>query len=122
MLNAKVIWQASDSSLTKLSYYETAELTVSISALSQVWVWDYPTEEGSHPLFMDPGEEIRFRVTTETFVDCSPNVAPKIESTAADPTGSNMMEEDPDLEEKRLPYQLKASINEPGLGLLSWWK
>ena len=78
--------------------------------------------EGSHPLFMDPGEEIRFRVTTETFVDCSPNVAPKIELTVADTTGSNMTEEDPDLEEKRLPYQLKASINEPGLGLLSWWK
>jgi hypothetical protein len=32
------------------------------------------------------------------------------------------MEEDLDLEEKRIPYQLKASINEPGLGLLSWWK
>jgi len=69
---------------------------------------------------MDPGEEIRFRVTTETFVDCSPNVAPKIESVSAD--SASAMEEDPDLEEKRIPYQLKASINEPGLGLLSWWK
>lgn len=93
--------------------------------LLQVWVWDYPTEEGSHTLFMDPGEEIRFRVTTEIFVDCSPNVAPKIDpvsSNPADPSGSSLMEQDPDLEEKRIPYQLKASINEPGLGLLSWWK
>ena len=88
----------------------------------QVWVWDYPTDEGSHTLFMDPGEEIRFRVTTESFVDCSPNVAPKIDptSTAPDPTGQP--EPDLDLEEKRIPYQLKGTINEPGLGLLSWWK
>ncbi len=73
---------------------------------------------------MDPGEEIRFRVTTETFVDCSPNVAPKIDPVLnnSDPSGSSLMEEDLDLEEKRIPYQLKASINEPGLGLLSWWK
>lgn len=88
----------------------------------QVWVWDYPTEEGSHALFMDPGEEIRFRVTTETFVDCSPNVAPKIEAVSADAAAASLLEEDPDLEEKRIPYQLRASINEPGLGLLPWWK
>ena len=73
-------------------------------------------------MFMDPGEEIRFRVTTETFVDCSPNVAPKIEAAASDPVTSGLLDEDPDLEEKRIPYQLRASINEPGLGLLSWWK
>jgi hypothetical protein len=24
-------------------------------------------------------------------------------------------------EESKIPYQLQASINEPGLGLLSWW-
>ena len=44
----------------------------------QVWVWEYPTEDDDgntqhHDLFMDPGEEIRFRVTDENFVDCSPN-------------------------------------------------
>ena len=90
----------------------------------QVWVWDYPTDEGSHTLFMDPGEEVRFRVTTESFVDCSPNVAPKIDPASAttDPAGSGQLEPDLDLEEKRIPYQLKGTINEPGLGLLSWWK
>lgn len=84
----------------------------------QVWVWEYPTEDDDgnpshHDLFMDPGEEIRFRVTSETFVDTSP--------TAPDPNA-------PDQEavvsagDKRIPYQLTASINEPGLGLLNWWK
>ena len=29
----------------------------------QVWVWEYPTEEGDHhDLYMDIGEEIRFMV------------------------------------------------------------
>lgn len=38
----------------------------------QVWVWEYETDEGAHDLYMDQGEEIRFRVTDEVFVDTSP--------------------------------------------------
>ena len=38
----------------------------------QVWVWEYETDEGAHDLYMDQGEEIRFRVTDEIFVDTSP--------------------------------------------------
>ena len=38
----------------------------------QLWVWEYQTEEGSHDLFMDIGEEIRFRVVEEQFVDTVP--------------------------------------------------
>ena len=84
----------------------------------QVWVWEYPTEdeegkEAHHDLYMDPGEEIRFRVTSENFVDCSPN-AP--DPSKPDPDSLA----DPD--KPRVPFQLSASINEPGLGLLSWWK
>ena len=46
----------------------------------QVWVWEYPTEDGDHhDLYMDIGEEIRFRVTSETFVDASPCTEPKSE-------------------------------------------
>ena len=46
----------------------------------QVWVWEYPTEEGDHhDMYMDIGEEIRFRVTSETFVDTSPCTEPKAE-------------------------------------------
>ena len=56
----------------------------------QVWVWEYPAEDdegqpSSHDLFMDPGEEIRFRVTGETFVDCSPN--------APDPSKPNQLDQ-----------------------------
>ena len=75
----------------------------------QVWVWEYPTEDGDHhDLFMDAGEEIRFRVTSESFVDTSPS-APDVKGVAV-----------PE-EESKIPYTISASINEPGLGLLSWW-
>ena len=119
-----------------------------------MWVWEYPAEDDdgqptSHDLFMDPGEEIRFRVTGETFVDCSPNAPDpskpnqldqvndncllpiqeamnnnvilllQVDSTS---TGGGVMGGDIDPSDKRIPFQLHASINEPGLGLLSWWK
>ena len=75
----------------------------------QVWVWEYPTEEGDHhDLFMDPGEEIRFRVTSETFIDTSPSACPDAKGIEKE-------------EESKIPYTIQASINEPGLGLLSWW-
>nr|ACO11554.1 DNA-directed RNA polymerase III subunit RPC8 [Caligus rogercresseyi] len=75
----------------------------------QVWVWEYPTEDGEkHDLFMDPGEEIRFRVTAETFSDTSPNVDPNAEGQSGE---SN----------DKIPYTISASVNEPGLGLHSWW-
>ena len=32
-----------------------------------MWVWEYPLEEGHHDMFMDPGEQIRFRVVSQTF-------------------------------------------------------
>merc|ERR1712098_671039 len=38
-----------------------------------VWVWEYPTEDDDHhDLFMDPGEQVRLRVTAERFVDTGP--------------------------------------------------
>lgn len=48
-------------------------LSCSISdEAEQVWLWEYETDEGAHDLYMDQGEEIRFRVTDEVFVDTSP--------------------------------------------------
>jgi len=102
----------------------------------QVWVWEYPTEDedgqaASHDLFMDPGEEIRFRVTRQTFVDCSPNAPDpskpsQIEQVETAGTGGSGggsgLGSTNEAEDKRIPFQLQASINEPGLGLLSWWK
>jgi len=70
---------------------------------------EYPTEEDEHhDLFMDPGEQIRIRVVSEQFVDTGPT-KPKI-------TESEQKEE-----VRTPPYSLVGTINEPGLGLLSWW-
>nr|CAI5846486.1 unnamed protein product [Callosobruchus analis] len=74
----------------------------------QAWVWEYDTGDGNkHDLFMDAGETIRFRVTAETFNDTCP----------AGPT----LTENQDNPENKVSYSLLGSINEPGLGLLSWW-
>ncbi|XP_035696030.1 DNA-directed RNA polymerase III subunit RPC8-like [Branchiostoma floridae] len=75
----------------------------------QVWVWEYETEEGTHDLFMDINEEIRFRVVDEVFVDTTPT-GPKVSEAA-----------ESDKEAKKSPYALVGTISEPGLGLLSWW-
>ncbi|TRY88382.1 hypothetical protein DNTS_018298 [Danionella cerebrum] len=76
----------------------------------QVWLWEYETDEGTHDLYMDRGEEIRFRVTDELFIDTSPSGPSK--------GGEN---EDVAAEETQTPYTLIGSVSEPGLGLLSWW-
>ncbi|XP_030757786.1 DNA-directed RNA polymerase III subunit RPC8 [Sitophilus oryzae] len=75
----------------------------------QAWVWEYDTGDGSkHDLFMDSGESIRFRVTAEIFTETCP-------------AGPNGIQEAQDITESKVPYSLMGSINEPGLGLLSWW-
>ncbi|KTF79114.1 hypothetical protein cypCar_00049360, partial [Cyprinus carpio] len=86
----------------------------------QVWVWEYETDEGAHDLFMDQGEEIRFRVVDEVFIDTSPT-GPSTEKEApsadtAPPAGAEDSEQ-----QKEAPYTLIGSVSEPGLGLLSWW-
>ncbi|KAH7944602.1 hypothetical protein HPB52_021817 [Rhipicephalus sanguineus] len=102
----------------------------------QLWVWLYEAEGKVNDLYMDLGEEIRercrcdaklsplfyslhirvsycatadhsFRVVDEVFVDTTP--------------GGPETTELPDAEERHVPYFLKASISEPGLGLLKWW-
>jgi len=74
-----------------------------------VWVWEYlpEGEEETHDLFMDPGEQIRFRVTGETFVDTGPKAPLALETEAE--------------EGRTAPYSIVGSCSEPGLGLLSWW-
>lgn len=75
----------------------------------QAWVWEYNTADGSkHDLFMDAGETIRFRVTAEVFNETCP-------------TGPNIIQEGQENTENKIPYMLTGSINEPGLGLLTWW-
>nr|CAG4648880.1 EOG090X0DHL [Polyphemus pediculus] len=76
----------------------------------QVWIWEYKSDEGSHDMYMDAGEEIRFRVVGENFTDttpCGPN----------NDTNDSLL----DANSKRIPYLITGTITEPGLGLLSWW-
>merc|ERR1711973_1048213 len=74
-----------------------------------VWIWEYPLEEGDHhDLFMDPGEKIRFRISAESFVDSGPSK-------------SRISEQDTVEDVKVSPFSLRGTINESGLGLLSWW-
>lgn len=79
----------------------------------QLWVWEYETEEGTHDLFMDINEDIRFRVIDEEFADLTPE----------GPAPPTKPDGDPALltETKKSPYLISASISESGLGLLSWW-
>jgi len=72
-----------------------------------VWVWEYPLEEGHHDLFMDPGEQLRLRITSQSFTDVGPKDDSKDQETKQ--------------EDRKPSYSVKATINEPGLGLISWW-
>ena len=52
---------------------EFADLTFDPSdSEEQLWVWQYEAEDGTHNMFMDLEEEVRFRVVQETFVDTLP--------------------------------------------------
>lgn len=95
----------------------------------QLWFWEYENEDGKHPLYMELGEKIRFRIIGESFVDTSPT-GPKEASTiatdgsaqaASAPATASPQADASNSEEKKIPYSLTASISEPGLGLLSWW-
>lgn len=75
----------------------------------QAWVWEYDAGDGNkHDLFMDAGETIKFRVTAETFNETCPSGPANMQETSENP-------------ESKVPYSLTGSINEPGLGLISWW-
>ncbi|XP_031569933.1 DNA-directed RNA polymerase III subunit RPC8-like [Actinia tenebrosa] len=78
----------------------------------QLWVWQYQTDDGTHDMFMDINEEIRFRVVDETFVDLTPT-GPEVHNK------DQLSVEEQEI--KKSPYSITASISEPGLGLLSWW-
>ncbi|XP_067875545.1 DNA-directed RNA polymerase III subunit RPC8 isoform X2 [Heterodontus francisci] len=91
---------------------ESLQQPAKFDETEQVWVWEYETDEGTHDLYMDVGEEVRLRVVDETFVDTSPTGP-----STADSSTSTVEE----AQRKESPYTLTGSISEPGLGLLSWW-
>lgn len=73
----------------------------------QVWVWEYETDEGAHDLYMDPGEEIRFRVADEVFVDTSPTGPAAAKTDAPAPPGqSTAPPAEESGEKKEAPYTL----------------
>ncbi|XP_060520838.1 DNA-directed RNA polymerase III subunit RPC8 [Cylas formicarius] len=68
----------------------------------QAWVWEYDMGDGNkHDLFMDAGENIRFRVTAETFMETCP-------------TGPSTAQDSQENLDGKVPYKLIGSINEPG--------
>lgn len=72
-------------------------------------MWEYETDEGAHDLYMDQGEEIRFRVVDEVFIDTSPT-GPSTEKEApsadtAPPAGAEDSEQ-----QKEAPYTLIVRI------------
>lgn len=98
----------------------------------QLWFWEYENEDGKHPLYLELGEKIRFRVIGESFVDTSPTGPKEASAVATDgsaaastttaaATSTVPASDAANGEEKKIPYSLTASISEPGLGLLSWW-
>uniref|UniRef100_A0A3P8V8K9 DNA-directed RNA polymerase subunit n=1 Tax=Cynoglossus semilaevis TaxID=244447 RepID=A0A3P8V8K9_CYNSE len=101
---------------------ESLQQPAKFDEAEQVWLWEYETDEGAHDLYMDQGEEIRFRVTDEVFIDTSPS-GPATASTdaAAQPGQSTQPSAEESVEKKEAPYTLIGTICEPGLGLLSWW-
>jgi DNA-directed RNA polymerase III subunit RPC8 len=56
----------------------------------------------------------RFRVVDEYFVDTTPNGPPDSELTATTP---QLISKD----EKKCPYSITGTVNECGLGLITWW-
>jgi len=81
-----------------------------------VWVWEYPLEEGHHDLYLDPGEQIRIKIVSETFTD----LGPKKEKSPSD-NKQTTNQTPTETEEVTPSYAIRAAINEPGLGVISWW-
>ncbi|XP_074596010.1 RNA polymerase III subunit H [Brevipalpus obovatus] len=85
----------------------------------QVWIWEYQSDGEKSNLFMDVGETVRFKVKEEVFTDTSPG-GPT--STSLDTHAQSTSEGLPVDNQRRTPYLIKGSIEESGLGLVSWWK
>lgn len=99
---------------------ESLQQPAKFDEAEQVWVWEYETDEGAHDLYMDQGEEIRFRVTDEVFLDTSPT-GPSVATTTETPGQPSAPPTEDAGQKKDPPYTLVGTISEPGLGLLSWW-
>ena len=105
----------------------------------QVWSWNYNDTR----LFLDAGEAIRIRVTSEIFTESPPILknalmnlnsnsevapplpAPPMASLKSDPGRqalSSPAPPDDKIVPQVTPYQIIGSIAEDGLGLTRWWQ
>lgn len=82
----------------------------------QTWTWNYEDEGQTHVLAFEIGEQLRFRVHAEEFVDVSPHGPMSAQSNIPN---ANMIS--PELSAKQIPYTIVGSISESGLGLVKWW-
>ena len=86
----------------------------------QLWVWEYEIEDGKHDLFMEVGETIRFKVKEEIFTDTLPVGPSNVNLNASNPSTSAHFDST-EIVQRRVPYLIKGTINESGLGLTAWW-
>lgn len=77
----------------------------------QTWTWNFEDEGETHTLVLEVGEQVRFRVHSEEFVDISPH----------GPTNAATNLQIVQTEKKEVPYTIVGSICESGLGLVKWW-
>lgn len=88
--------------ICQVKSFPSLALGVASDEAEQVWVWEYETEEGAHDLYMDIGEEIRFRVVDETFVDTSPTGPSSAEASTSSATE--------EVQKKEAPYTLVVTM------------
>ena len=86
----------------------------------QVWFWEYDNCGEKSNLFMDIGETVRFKVKEEVFTDTSPPGPTSTNQDIYQPSGS--VDKPATERQRRIPYLIKGSFEESGLGLVSWWK
>lgn len=81
--------------------------------INQIWTWNYEDDGQTHVLHLEVGEQLKFRVHSEEFVDVSPHGPTNVSMSPLVPK---------ELETKAVPYTITGSIGESGLGLVKWWR
>lgn len=87
--------------------------------LDQTWTWNYEDEGKTHVLRLEIGEQVRFRVHSETFVDVSPHGPTGLAGGGSSTTSLQIAKNE--LDKRECPYTIVGSICESGLGLVKWW-
>jgi len=92
-------------------------------ATEQLWVWRW---EGND-MYMDIDEPVRCRIVAEEFTDVAPLLSQQRRSSVSviGEGGGAAAAPDVDVEANsriKAPYSIIATIQESGLGLLSWWQ